>query len=95
VLAQAPVNVHVGGEEWWVTASVAVGAALLGSGRIPSVRIGGPDGPLRFVGEDIDRWIDEARAAWSPGRPAVGTRHLSARSKRPRRSRDTDEKRII
>ena len=31
VLAQAPVNVHVGGEKWWVTASVAIGAALLGS----------------------------------------------------------------
>ena len=30
-LAQAPVSVHVGGERWWVTASVAVGAALLGS----------------------------------------------------------------
>lgn len=31
MLAQAPINVHVGGEKWWVTASVAVGAALLGS----------------------------------------------------------------
>jgi len=31
VLAQAPVNVHVGGEKWWLTAAVAVGAALLGS----------------------------------------------------------------
>jgi excisionase family DNA binding protein len=39
-------------------------------GRIPSIRIGGEDGPLRFVSEDIDRWIDEARAAWSPGKPA-------------------------
>jgi hypothetical protein len=29
--AQATVNVHVGGEKWWVTASVAIGAALLGS----------------------------------------------------------------
>jgi hypothetical protein len=30
-LAQAPVNVHVGGDKWWITAIVAVGAALLGS----------------------------------------------------------------
>jgi hypothetical protein len=30
-LTQAPVNVHVGGEKWWITAVVAVGAALLGS----------------------------------------------------------------
>ncbi len=31
ILAQVPINVHVGGEDWWVTASVAIGAALLGS----------------------------------------------------------------
>jgi hypothetical protein len=31
VLAQDPINLHVGGEKWWVTASVAIGAALLGS----------------------------------------------------------------
>lgn len=36
-------------------------------GRIPSVRIGGPDGPLRFVPEDIERWLAEARAGWLPG----------------------------
>jgi predicted DNA-binding transcriptional regulator AlpA len=31
------------------------------TGRVPSIRIGGPDGPLRFIPQDIDRWIDEAR----------------------------------
>jgi excisionase family DNA binding protein len=35
--------------------------------RIPSIRIGGPDGPLRFVPEDVERWLDEARAEWTPG----------------------------
>ncbi len=30
-LAQAPINVRVDGEKWWITAIVAVGAALLGS----------------------------------------------------------------
>jgi excisionase family DNA binding protein len=30
-------------------------------GRIPSIRIGGSDGPLRFVPQDIQRWIDDAR----------------------------------
>ena len=35
--------------------------------RIPSIRIGGPDGPLRFVPEDLDEWIEAARAAWRPG----------------------------
>jgi excisionase family DNA binding protein len=44
------------------------------TGRIPSIRIGSEDGPLRFVPEDIERWINDARAAWRPGRPAVATR---------------------
>jgi excisionase family DNA binding protein len=45
------------------------------AGRIPSIRIGGEDGPLRFVPEDVHRWIDDARAAWCPARPTVPTRH--------------------
>jgi excisionase family DNA binding protein len=49
------------------------------TGRIPSIRIGGEEGPLRFVPEDIQRWIDDARAAWSPGRPTVATRHAAGR----------------
>jgi excisionase family DNA binding protein len=48
------------------------------AGRIPSIRIGGEDGPLRFVPEDVQRWIDDARAAWTPGRPAVATRRSPA-----------------
>jgi excisionase family DNA binding protein len=41
------------------------------SGRIPSGRIGGPDGPLRFVPEDIERWLAEARAGWLPVRMTI------------------------
>jgi excisionase family DNA binding protein len=40
------------------------------AGRIPSIRIGGEEGPLRFVAEDIERWLEEARSAWMPGRSA-------------------------
>jgi len=47
------------------------------TGRIPSIRIGGEDGPLRFVPEDIQRWLDDARAEWVPGRPTRATQ-LSA-----------------
>ncbi len=47
--------------------------AAAGDGRIPSIRLGGPDGPLRFVPEDIDRWIDDARAAWRPGDSSTQT----------------------
>lgn len=36
-------------------------------GRIPSIRIGGREGPLRFVPEDLERWLDDARAQWTPG----------------------------
>jgi hypothetical protein len=64
-------------------------------GRIPSIRIGGEEGPLRFVPEDIDRWIDEARAAWTPGKPAVGTRYVPTRPKRPRRPAEPAERRIV
>jgi excisionase family DNA binding protein len=42
-------------------------------GRIPSIRIGGPDGPLRFVPADLDAWIDEARGAWRPGDTSAAT----------------------
>jgi len=42
-------------------------------GRIPSLRIGGPDGPLRFVPEDLEAWLDEARAAWRPGDTSAAT----------------------
>ncbi len=35
-------------------------------GRIPAIRIGGQDGPLRFVAEDVERWLDQARAEWTP-----------------------------
>jgi predicted DNA-binding transcriptional regulator AlpA len=48
------------------------------AGRIPSIRIGGEGGPLRFVPEDIQNWIDAARAAWVPGRPTVPTRQPAA-----------------
>jgi predicted DNA-binding transcriptional regulator AlpA len=44
------------------------------TGRIPSIRIGGEEGPLRFVAEDVERWLDTARDAWKPGGPAIPTR---------------------
>ena len=29
------------------------------SGRIPCVRLGGPDGPVRFIRSELYRWIAE------------------------------------
>ncbi len=40
--------------------------AAAADGRVPSVRLGGPDGPLRFVAADLEAWIDETRVAWRP-----------------------------
>jgi excisionase family DNA binding protein len=36
-------------------------------GRVPCVRLGGPDGPLRFVARDLAAWLERARAGWLPG----------------------------
>lgn len=36
-------------------------------GRIPHLRLGGEDGPLRFDREAIEAWLTRARAAWLPG----------------------------
>jgi len=59
-------------------------------GRIPSVRIGGEDGPLRFVAEDLDAWIEQARAGWTPRSAtrrrstATAERRAGPRAGRPR-----------
>ena len=42
-------------------------------GRLPSIRLGGPDGPLRFVEGDLIEWIEFARDAWRPGDTARDT----------------------
>jgi excisionase family DNA binding protein len=42
-------------------------------GRIPAIRIGGEDGPLRFVAEDLDVWLADARSRWMPGSHTVAT----------------------
>jgi excisionase family DNA binding protein len=42
-------------------------------GRVPCVRLGGPDGPLRFVARDLSEWLERARAGWLPGSSAAET----------------------
>lgn len=36
-------------------------------GRLPAIRLGGPDGPVRFVRADLLAHIEQARACWRPG----------------------------
>jgi len=43
-------------------------------GRIPAIRIGGDEGPLRFVAQDIEAWLADARSRWMPGSRTVATR---------------------
>lgn len=49
----------------WVYAAAA-------EGRIPAIRLGGPEGPLRFIRADVERWLQDARAEWTPGRSRSG-----------------------
>lgn len=35
-------------------------------GRVPSIRLGGPAGPLRFLEDDLVAWIERARRGWQP-----------------------------
>jgi len=49
-------------------------------GRIPSVRLGGPDGPLRFLAHDVDAWLDRARSAWVPGESTPAATRRAART---------------
>ncbi len=51
-------------------------------GRIPSVRLGGPDGPLRFLVHDVDAWLERARSAWVPGESATAATRRAARPAR-------------
>ena len=55
-------------------------------GRIPSIRIGGEEGPLRFHPDDIERWVNDARAAWSPGRSAQPTATVRPAQRVPARA---------
>src|SRR5437588_2813436 len=49
-------------------------------GRIPSVRLGGADGPVRFVEEDIEQWLERARQAWRPGESGAQTLRRARRA---------------
>jgi excisionase family DNA binding protein len=41
------------------------------AGRIPCVRLGGPDGPPRFLRDDVEAWLELARRSWLPGESAT------------------------
>lgn len=47
-------------------------------GRIPAIRVGGPDGPVRFVERDLEAWIERARAEWRPTDTSAATLRRTA-----------------
>jgi excisionase family DNA binding protein len=73
LLKPADVARRLGVSRSWLYAAAA-------DGRIPSVRLGGPGGPLRFVEADLDAWLDEARAAWRPGDSSAETLRRTGRA---------------
>jgi predicted DNA-binding transcriptional regulator AlpA len=54
------------------------------SGRFPPVRIGGEDGPLRFVPEHIDRWLAAARGVVASHVDRVPAGHAYDQRRHPR-----------
>jgi excisionase family DNA binding protein len=49
-------------------------------GRIPSVRLGGPHGPVRFVEQDIEQWLERARQGWRPAESSAQTLRRARRA---------------
>jgi excisionase family DNA binding protein len=47
-------------------------------GRVPCIRLGGPEGPVRFVERDLLAWLERARAGWVPGESTVDTARRAA-----------------
>lgn len=73
LLKPSEVAQRLGVSRSWLYAAAA-------DGRIPAVRLGGPDGPLRFVAADLEAWIDEARSAFRPvDAPAAALRRAAGR----------------
>jgi excisionase family DNA binding protein len=44
-------------------------------GTIPSLRLGGAGGPLRFARSDVEAWLEQARQGWRPGDTPTATLH--------------------
>lgn len=79
LLKPSEVAVRLAVSRSWVYAAAA-------DGRLPCLRLGAADGPLRFREEDLDSWIAEAgcEQGTRPSRPVRASR--SSRSSLQRES---------
>jgi excisionase family DNA binding protein len=53
------------------------------SGRIPCVRLGGPDGPVRFRLRELEVWIEQGRVAESQPPPSASEPSRELRGRKP------------
>src|SRR5918993_2128901 len=58
------------------------------AGRIPCVRLGGPDGPVRFRARELEAWIEGSRMA--PPDPATAKRTEDTPAPASRRVEDAE-----
>jgi hypothetical protein len=49
------------------------------AGRIPCMRLGGAEGPLRFVRADVEGCLENARREWLPGETAASAASRAAK----------------
>jgi predicted DNA-binding transcriptional regulator AlpA len=56
------------------------------NGRIPSIRVGGADGPLRFFPVDIERWLNQTRRECMLGSERLRDDHAPRRLDTRRRT---------
>src|SRR3954468_23026782 len=57
------------------------------SGRIPCVRLGAPDGPVRFRLRELEAWIDQGRVVPLAEHQCGDQAHAPARARSGRRAR--------
>ena len=86
LLTPSEVALRLGVSRSWIYAAAK-------QGRIPCVRLGGDDGPVRFLEAELAAWLRRARTKRSPGgrSPDETARTLKNRSERPNSRRDARE----
>src|SRR5918995_4890634 len=64
------------------------------AGRIPCVRLGGPDGPVRFRARELQAWIEGSRIDPSESRPLAQTHSAPERGRRDTASDEETQLRL-
>jgi excisionase family DNA binding protein len=65
------------------------------SGRIPCVRLGGPDGPVRFRARELEAWIEQSRVTRNASLPPASHEEPAARTGDPPVRADVAQLRLL